>query len=63
MRTSIEIDDKLLDEAMHLGKHKSKKVAIDEALKRYVGWMKRMELLKLPRKGLWEGNLNEMRGA
>lgn len=61
MRTNIELDDRLVKEAIKLSKLKTKKEVVQEALKNYVAWMKRKELLSLRGHIAWEGNLKEMR--
>ena len=61
MRTNIDLDDHLMQQALQLCKIKTKKDVIHEALKNYVGWMKRKQLLDLKGKVQWEGNLKEMR--
>lgn len=62
MRTNIELDDALVNQAMKLGNIKTKKDVVQEALKSYVASIKKKELLKLKGKVTWEGNLKEMRG-
>jgi len=61
MRTNIELDDRLVQEAIKLSKLKTKKEVVQEALKSYVAWMKRKELLSMRGHIVWEGNLKEMR--
>jgi Arc/MetJ family transcription regulator len=61
MRTNIDLDDELMQQALQLSKINTKKEVIHEALKNYVGWMKRKQLLDLKGKVQWEGNLKEMR--
>jgi Arc/MetJ family transcription regulator len=61
MRTNIELDDRLVQQAIKLSNLKTKKDVIREALKNYVAWMKRKELLSLRGRVTWEGNLKEMR--
>jgi len=61
MRTNIELDDMLVQQAIKLSKLKTKKEVVQEALKNYVAWMKRKELLSLRGRITWEGNLKEMR--
>ena len=36
MPTNLAIDDKLIKEAVEIGKHKTKKAAVTEALKEYI---------------------------
>ena len=47
MRTNIELDDILVQQALKLSKIKTKKDVIQEALKNYVSWMKKKQLLDL----------------
>lgn len=63
MRTNIEIDNYLMQEAKKISKTKTKKEIVDLALKTYIIVNKRKELLKLFGKVKWEGNLNQMRKA
>ena len=46
-RTNIVLDEKLLRQAMRLSKSKTKKEAVDTALKEYVAHRKQREILKL----------------
>jgi Arc/MetJ family transcription regulator len=61
MRTNIELDDELMKQALLLSKINTKKDVIHEALKNYVGLMKRKQLLELKGKVKWEGDIKEMR--
>ena len=45
MPTNLAIDDKLLDEALRLGKHRTKKATVNEALAEYIQRRKRLRLL------------------
>jgi hypothetical protein len=47
MATNLAIDDKLIDEARRIGKHRTKKEAVTAALKEYVSRRKQVEILKL----------------
>ena len=47
MTTNIVIEDKLLNEAVKLGKHSSKKAAVVEALKEYVIKRKQSKIIAL----------------
>jgi Arc/MetJ family transcription regulator len=62
MRTNIELDDALVQQAIRLSGLRTKKEVVREALKNYVAWMKKKELLSLRGRITWEGNLKEMRG-
>ncbi len=61
MRTNIDIDDKLLKEAMKYTKITIKKDLINHALSELIKLNKRQNLKSLQGKVQWEGNLNEMR--
>ena len=61
MRTNIELDDVLVAQALKLSNIKTKKDVIQEALKNYVGWMKKKQLLDLKGNVKWDGNLKDMR--
>jgi len=62
MRTNIELDDLLVQQALHLSNIKTKREVVQEALKNYVAWMKKKQLLALKGHVTWEGNLKDMRG-
>ena len=61
MRTNIELDDALMLQALKLSKIKTKREVVQEALKNYVAWMEKKQLLDLKGKVKWEGNLKDMR--
>jgi Arc/MetJ family transcription regulator len=61
MRTNIELDDALVEQALKLSNIKTKKDVIQEALKNYVAWMKKKQLLDLKGNVKWEGSLKDMR--
>jgi Arc/MetJ family transcription regulator len=61
MRTNIEIDDRLLSQVMEFSGAKTKKEAIDEALKYYLYRIALQKLEEMRGPGAWEGNLDEMR--
>jgi Arc/MetJ family transcription regulator len=61
MRTNIELDDVLVEQALKLSNIKTKKEVVQEALKNYVAWMKKKQLLDLKGNVKWEGNLKNMR--
>jgi Arc/MetJ family transcription regulator len=61
MRTNIELDDVLVQQALDLSNIKTKREVIQEALKNYVAWMKKKQLLGLKGHVKWEGNLKDMR--
>lgn len=47
MPTNLAIDDQLLDEALQLGGHRTKKATVNEALKEYVERRRQMEIFEL----------------
>jgi len=47
MATNLAIDDKLIEEAKEIGKHKTKKEAVNAALKEYVEKRRRLGILDL----------------
>ena len=47
MATNLALDDKLVDEAKRLGKHRSKRDAVNEALVEYVARRKRRNIVRL----------------
>lgn len=61
LRTNIELDEKLVDEAMKLTQMKTKKELVNYALKELVRKIKRKKILDLEGKVQWTGNLDEMR--
>ena len=61
MRTNIDINDDLLQEAMELSRSKTKKAIIELALQEYIKMMHRRELWSLRGKVQWDGDLEQMR--
>lgn len=60
-RTNIEIDDQLIERAMTIYRLRSKREAVDFALRRLVGeQMTREEMLAMEGTG-WGGDLDEIR--
>ncbi len=47
MPTNLAIDDALLEEAKKIGKHKTKKAAVTEALEEYIQRRKQIEITKV----------------
>jgi Arc/MetJ family transcription regulator len=47
MPTNLALDDKLINEARRLGKHKTKKEAVTVALEEYIKRHKRLRILDL----------------
>ncbi len=61
LRTNIELDEKLVKEAMKLTHKKTKKDLVNYALKELVAKIKRKKILELEGKVAWEGSLSEIR--
>ena len=61
MRTNIEIDDKLMRAAMKAGRFKTKREAVETALKMLVQQKERLKLLDVLRTVKWEGDLDAWR--
>jgi Arc/MetJ family transcription regulator len=59
-RTNIEIDDELVERAMRIYRLRSKREAVDLALRKLVSGMSREEMLAAEGSG-WSGNLDEIR--
>jgi Arc/MetJ family transcription regulator len=47
MATNLALDDKLIDEAQRIGKHRTKKAAVTDALKEYIQRRKQRKILAL----------------
>jgi len=47
MPTNLAINDELLEEALHLGGHRTKRATVDEALKEYIQRRKQLKILDL----------------
>ena len=47
MATNLAIDDGLIDEAKAIGKHRTKKGAVTEALKEYIQRRKQIEIFNV----------------
>lgn len=60
-RTNIELNDKILKDALRLTRIKTKKDVVNYALEELVKKLRRKKILELEGKVKWEGNLNEMR--
>lgn len=61
LRTNIELDEKLVKEAMRLTRKKTKKELVNYALRELINKMRRKKLLELEGKVEWRGDLGEMR--
>lgn len=58
MATNLNINDSLLEKAVLLGKHKSKKEAVNTALEEYVKLRNQMKIKELFNKIEYEKNYN-----
>lgn len=47
MATNLAIDDKLIDEAKRIGRHKTKKEAVTAALDEYIRRRRQMKIVRL----------------
>jgi Arc/MetJ family transcription regulator len=63
MRTNIEIDDKLMKQAMKASGAPTKKAVVEEALQTLVRLRAQAGIRKLRGKVKWEGNLEESRAG
>ncbi len=54
MATNLALDDALVEEAKKLGKHKTKREAVNEALAEYVARRKRRRVVELFGKVEWD---------
>ena len=60
-RTNIELDDKIVKEAIKLTHARTKKEVVNYAIEELVKKLRRKKIIELEGKVKWEGNLNEMR--
>ena len=58
MPTNLNIDDSLLDKAVILGKHKSKREAVNTALEEYVKLRKQMRIKEFFNSIDYDGSYN-----
>jgi len=61
MRTTLNIDDDVLQAAMELARGRTKTDVINEALRRFVRAKRRRHLLQLQGKMEWEGEIDTLR--
>jgi len=45
MATNLALDDRLINEALKVGHHRSKKEAVTEALRKYINLLKQQDIL------------------
>ena len=60
-RTNLVLDEDLLEEAVRLSGERTYSRAVERALQDFVKRAKASRILDLAGKGLWEGDLSEMR--
>ena len=63
MRTNIDIDDKVMREVQELTGARTKREAVDLALRELVARHRRADILKIRGKVRWEGDLEASRAA
>jgi Arc/MetJ family transcription regulator len=61
MRTNIELDDALIEEAMRISGLKTKKAVVEEALRRMVTATRKSQAIANMRGLGWEGDLDALR--
>ena len=61
MATNIDIDQEKLSQIMSMKNFKSKKEAVNEALREYLKNLLRQEVLTWKGTNFWEGDLDQMR--
>ena len=62
-RTNIELNDKMMKEALKLTHLQTKKDVVNFALEELVKRLRRKKVLDLEGKVKWEGDLNAMRAS
>ncbi|MBI3600187.1 MAG: type II toxin-antitoxin system VapB family antitoxin [Nitrospinae bacterium] len=60
-RTNIELNDRLVEEAIKLTHIRTKKEIVNYAIEELVKKFRKKKILELEGKVKWEGNLDEMR--
>ena len=63
MRTNIDIDDRLMRDALTVTRLKSKKEVVNFALSELIRIKKRKNILKYRGKARWNGDLDAMRAT
>jgi Arc/MetJ family transcription regulator len=61
MRTNIEIDDKLMQEAMRSAKTRTKRATVEQGLRMLIRLKRQGGIRRFRGKVRWEGNLEESR--
>lgn len=60
-RTSLTLDEHLLEDALRLGGERTYSKTVERALELFVRRIKARQILELGHSGLWNGDLGEMR--
>ena len=61
-RTSLTLDEHVLEEALRLGGERTYTKTVDRALGEFVRRIKARQILELAGSGLWTGDIGAMRG-
>ena len=61
MRTNIDIDDRLMRQAMRSTRSRTKRAAVEEALRLLIRTRAQVTIRRLRGKIRWEGNLHKSR--
>ncbi len=62
-RTNVDLDDGLMNNALTLTHLPTKKAVLHLALSELVKRLKRRNIVKFMNSGVWQGDLNHLRGA
>ena len=62
MATNLALDDRLINEALKVGHHKSKKEAVTEALQTYIKSLRQREVLSIFGKISFDKNYDYKKG-
>ena len=60
-RTTLMVDEALLEEALRLGGERTYSKTVERALQEFVRRIKSRRILELSHSGLWKGSLSGMR--
>jgi Arc/MetJ family transcription regulator len=61
MRTNIEIDDRLIEDALRLTGLKTKRAVVEQGLQTLIRLGRQRKVLDLAGKVHWEGNIDDIR--
>ena len=61
MRTTLNLDEQALSEAMKVSEGRTKTEVVNEALRQFARGRRRKKLLELRGKVQWEGDLDKLR--